>query len=115
MKRGIIIPITILLASFVIILVSSQTNEEKSLPFIRGDINIDGRVNINDIIYLLDFFYQTHDNLVCEDAADIDDDGVVNMNDAMMLLDFLFIGNVEEIIAPNSEEEIDLTEDSLKC
>lgn len=92
-----------------------EVKESLLLPFIRGDVNIDGRINLRDVDYLLSFFYHYHDNLVCEDAADMDDDGIVNINDAIILLDYLYIGNIKELPPPNSKDQIDLTEDNLKC
>jgi len=118
MKRGILISLSIIASISAIILVSyeiSAKEDMQSLKFIRGDINIDGQINIRDVDYLLSFFYHYHDNLVCEDAADMDDDGIVNINDAIILLDYLYIGNVKELPLPNSKDQIDLTEDNLKC
>lgn len=118
MKRGILISLSVIALMSIIILVSyeiSAKEDIQSLKFIRGDINIDGQINIKDVNYLLAFFYHQHDNLVCEDAADMDDDGIVNMNDALILLDYLFVGNIKELPSPNSKGQIDLTEDNLKC
>ncbi len=86
-----------------------------TLPFIRGDINVDGVISINDATHLLSFFYGADKIILCEDSADVNDDGVVNINDAVVLIDFLFVGNVKELPSPNLKEEVDLTLDNLKC
>ncbi len=116
MKRGtIIFSILLILAIAIIAITQAQEKDKESIPFIRGDTNIDGKVDINDAVYLLTFLYGQHDNIVCQDSADANDDGIVDITDAEALLDFLLIGNIKELPPPNSKEEVDLTEDNLKC
>ena len=112
MRRGFALFFVVCLTLSTLFFVSSQN---ESLPFIRGDVDVDGRVSIDDVIYLLNFFYGERTFLLCEDSADVDDDGVVNINDAVFLMDFLFSGNVQELPSPNLKEEVDLTSDNLRC
>lgn len=59
--------------------------------FSRGDVNVDGRVDVSDPIMILGFsFTGTPRELSCAAAADIDDSGSVNITDAVLLLGFLF-------------------------
>lgn len=116
MKRGTIIFTILLIAAIAIIAIThAEEKDKESLPFIRGDTNIDGEVDISDAIYLLTFLYSQHDNIACLDSADINDNGKVDITDASYLIDFLLVGNIKEIPPPNTKEEIDLTEDNLKC
>ena len=60
-------------------------------PFIRGDANADGDVNIADAIGLLNsLFVPNTPPLPCDDAADANDDGAKNIADAISILGFLF-------------------------
>jgi hypothetical protein len=59
--------------------------------FIRGDLNLDGRVDISDPLTLLFHLFQGLPS-TCEDAGDADDDEVLNVTDAIYLLDHLFRG-----------------------
>jgi putative component of membrane protein insertase Oxa1/YidC/SpoIIIJ protein YidD len=54
--------------------------------FIRGDINEDGVVNMND---LTDCFYPPFS---CDDAGDVNDDGVLDTMDCQYLRNYLFFG-----------------------
>ena len=58
-------------------------------PFVRGDANVDGNLNIADGIQVLAFLFQS-DAIPCEAAADVNDDNLVNIADAIALFFYLF-------------------------
>ncbi len=60
--------------------------------FIRGDVDQDTAVLINDPIALLSVLFGPSAPLPCEQAADANDDDQVNIGDAVYLLAFLFAG-----------------------
>jgi hypothetical protein len=62
-----------------------------AVKFIRGDANLDRRVDIGDAISIFGFLFQGG-AARCEDADDVNNDGVVDISDAVALLDFLFRG-----------------------
>lgn len=68
------------------------TGATQAVGFRRGDIDLDGRVAITDVIRLLEYMFRGGIAPQCFDAADGDDNGVVNLTDAVFLLDFLFRG-----------------------
>ncbi len=71
-----------------------------SVPFLRGDANVDGAVNIADPITVLSYLFSGYD-ASCLDALDADDSGTIesigkngdkaiNVSDAIYLLQYLF-------------------------
>lgn len=58
-------------------------------PFLRGDANVDGVVNLADVIFHLEYFVGTQPAR-CLDAQDSNDDGMVNVADAIYSLGYLF-------------------------
>lgn len=68
--------------------------ENPVTAFIRGDANMDSRVNIADPIAIVQAIsgHVVPGMLQCPDAADADDNGGVNLTDAIYLLNFLFLG-----------------------
>jgi hypothetical protein len=60
--------------------------------FMRGDVNLDGRVDISDPIRLLGFQFLGVASIPCLDAADANDDGrlIGEVTDAIFLLNYLF-------------------------
>lgn len=90
-------------------------------PFIRGDANMDGRVNVVDAIATIRFLYQGADlgdiqgrEPTCNDATDANDDGRVNFADPVFLLQFLFLrGSPPPLPFPGKEK--DPTVDQLGC
>lgn len=62
--------------------------------FVRGDANADGKINITDAIFVLNFLFLGGATPRCLDAADADDksERAVNITDAIYLLNFLFLG-----------------------
>ncbi len=59
-------------------------------PFVRGDANNDGAVDIGDAIFTLGFLFSQGTPPTCMDAADSNDDGAVDIGDAIYTLAFLF-------------------------
>ena len=71
---------------------------EAKVPFIRGDANGDGQLDVSDIQMVWAFAY-AGGPIGCEDAADVNDDGTVDYEDGVALQSFLFYGG-EEPAAP---------------
>jgi hypothetical protein len=57
--------------------------------FIRGDANLDGRLDLSDGVKVLRHLFAAV-AVGCADAADADDSGSVNVTDAVRVLDYLF-------------------------
>ncbi|MEM7164585.1 MAG: hypothetical protein AAF581_03935 [Planctomycetota bacterium] len=62
------------------------------VPFVRGDINADGSINLADAIFLLTFLFQSGTPPTCSAAADSNYDDGVDIGDAIHLLTFVFLG-----------------------
>ena len=69
-------------------------------PFVRGDANADGRINIIDPVFILNYLFRNGQEPVCLDAADVDDSASVGstrfpitLHDAISLLRWLFLGD----------------------
>lgn len=61
-----------------------------SEPFLRGDANGDGVVDIGDPIRILGMLFSTDGPLICSDAGDMNDDGNLNIADPVGMLSQLF-------------------------
>ena len=83
-------------------------------PFIRGDGNADGSINMTDVISTLSFLFLGGAAPVCQDAADTDDNGLVQLTDAIYTLNFLFSGGAQPP-APWPGCGEDPGEDKLGC
>ncbi len=83
-------------------------------PFVRGDFNDDGGVNIGDPIGVLDYLFSATEETRCLDAGDPNDDGAVDLTDAVYLLNFLFLSAVAPG-APFPDCGEDPTPDRLEC
>ena len=59
-------------------------------PFIRGDTNGSGGVDIADSIYLLAFLFQSGAPVTTQAAGDINSDGNTDIADVVYLLTYLF-------------------------
>ncbi len=60
--------------------------------FVRGDANIDAKVDIADAIFVLGYLFAHGKTPACPDAADVNDDGKLDIGDAVRCLGFLFSG-----------------------
>ena len=74
-----------------VLLASSRASAE---PFLRGDSNGDDRVDISDMIHLLNHLFRGGPG-TCPDIIDVNDDGIIDVSDAIFGLGFLFLGDPE--------------------
>jgi len=81
-------------------------------PFLRGDANSDGGVDISDGISVLNFLFFDGQGLLCADAADANDDGLLDVSDAIVILSTLFLG-ASDIPFPFPEAGFDPTLDEF--
>jgi hypothetical protein len=58
-------------------------------PFLRGDGNSDGRIDIADAVATLAYLFAVG-QITCLDAGDFNDDGSFNIADAIATLGFMF-------------------------
>ncbi len=80
--------------------------------FQRGDVNVDGQVNIADPVTLLGYLFAQKPASSCPDTADGNDDGALNIADAIRILGTLF-GGVGPLPAPYTQCGSDPTIDAL--
>lgn len=59
-------------------------------PFMSGDVNGDGSIELGDAIYLLNYLYKDGPEPVYPDAGDVNCDGAIDLGDAVYLLNYLF-------------------------
>ena len=84
------------------------------VPFLRGDANADGKVNISDPIAVLGRLYRGEADPPCPDAADADDSGAIEIGDAVRILGYLFLAQAP-LPEPFARCGPDATEDALVC
>ena len=82
-------------------------------PFIRGDANADGDVDISDAIAILKYLFLGSARPRCLDAADRNDDGAVDISDSIDVLQFLFGGTFRFPPYPYPGPGLDPTPDAL--
>jgi len=82
-------------------------------PFERGNVNLDGSLNIADAIFLLNGLFSGGPVPSCLDAADANDDGAIDIADGVAILNSLF-GTAGPLPPPN-DCGIDPTPDALDC
>ena len=84
-------------------------------PFRRGDVNLDGAVDISDASRFLGFLFLGDGRLPCEDAADANDSGRLDLADTVFILSFLFL---ERVVPPQPGPDVagmDPSLDALGC
>lgn len=84
------------------------------IHFTRGDINVDGKMDLSDAIYLLTYLYVDGDPPPCFDSADLNDNGKLDLADGIMVLVYLYSTGA---IIPEPFEACghDPTPDNLSC
>ncbi|MCH2586296.1 MAG: hypothetical protein MK138_16185, partial [Planctomycetes bacterium] len=83
-------------------------------PFLRGDADTSGEVNLTDAIYLLGYLFQGVEAPACPDSGDFDDDGRITLTDSILTLNYLFRGGIPPA-APFPGTGQDPTADGLQC
>lgn len=91
----------------------ATTRVDGDISFVRGDVDGDGAVLINDSISTLESLFSGGDAR-CADAADINDDGSVDIADAIYGLSYLFQAGAPPA-APFPDCGLDATPDALGC
>jgi hypothetical protein len=79
-----------------------------------GDVNDDGVVDISDLSYLTDYFYESGPRPPFMDAADVDSLYGVTNNDAQYLADYLYDGGPASNCLPYPDTALPVTEDTIK-
>ncbi|NRA76518.1 MAG: hypothetical protein HRU16_11305 [Planctomycetes bacterium] len=82
--------------------------------FKRGDVNIDGTLDISDAIGTLNYLFQNLP-LGCLDAVDANDDGNLDISDAVSILNYIFAGGAPPAAPGPTECGVDSTDDALDC
>jgi hypothetical protein len=86
----------------------------RAAPFVRGDVNVDSRIDISDGIAVLGVLFLGTEAANCSDALDSNDDGAVDVSDGVFLFDFLFLGG-RDVPAPFPTCGPDPSNDALAC
>ena len=82
--------------------------------FSRGDADQNGRLDVTDSIFILEYLFRGGRTPVCMKAADADDDGRVRLTDAVAI--FLTESGLRETLpAPFPGCGLDSSGDSLTC
>lgn len=100
--------------AFIAVAAAAPTAASAQERFLRGDANVDGKVDISDGYVVLNALFLGTSEILCEDAADSDDNGTVDVADSINTLNYLFRGT-GHIPAPFPEPGLDTTTDSLSC
>ena len=85
-----------------------------SAQFIRGDANLDRRIDLSDAVAILQSLFLGTVGLPCDDSADVDDRGDLVLTDAVYLLNHLFVGGPAPP-QPFPQVGEDPTDDGLGC
>ena len=82
------------------------------VTFKRGDVNLDGNLDISDPVSILQLLFN-NSSVGCDDAVDANDDSALNIADAVAVLSSLFggSGNLPEPFNCG----LDPTADALTC
>jgi uncharacterized repeat protein (TIGR01451 family) len=61
-------------------------------PFLRGDAYRDGKLNVSDVIYIINYLFKNGPPPTPVEAADVNCDGKVNVTDVVYFINYLFKG-----------------------
>lgn len=83
--------------------------------FRRADSDGNGRVNLTDPIFILNYLFISGPAPRCSDAADANDDSRLNLTDAVYTLNYLFLAGPPPPPPGPTDRGPDQTEDELGC
>lgn len=69
----------------------AATNTVTLLGHLSGDVNLDGQVDIADLIYLIDYQFRGGPAPIILETADMDRNNSVDISDLLMLIDYMFL------------------------
>lgn len=78
-----------------------DTENRSDIPFLRGDSNADGKLDLSDSVATLNYLFIGGAEPTCLDASDANDDEKVDISDGIYTLTFLFLGG-DPIPSPTS-------------
>lgn len=84
------------------------------VPFLRGDANNDGSVDVFDDTVIFEWLNLGGEDRSCLAASDMNDDGAVDNSDVLCMLQWIFMGGVAPP-APFPACAVDPTPDNLGC
>ena len=84
-------------------------------PFLRGDVNADGKVDISDPIATGDWIFRGSRQVICQKRGDSNDDGKVTLEDMVFTLLYLFTSQGRILPQPFPRPGFDPTPDGLAC
>jgi len=86
----------------------------EGIPFLRGDANESGEVDLSDAVALLNYLFNGGTVTSCLAALDSDRTGVLDLTDALTTLNFLFLSG-RPLPAPFPECDVPPEPDPLEC
>ncbi|MCZ6795736.1 MAG: hypothetical protein O7J95_19185 [Planctomycetota bacterium] len=84
-------------------------------PFIRGDSNADGGVDLSDGVFTLGHLFVGGPEPGCYKAADFNDTGDIDISDAVATFNYLFLGGAPPPLPGPSMCGTDASSDDLTC
>lgn len=82
-----------LLISLALLVVSGSTVATQTVPRLNGDVNMDGRICMDDSIQIIFHLWRDERSLDCPDAADLNRDGRIDVADVIGGLRHIFFGD----------------------
>jgi hypothetical protein len=61
----------------------------------RGDVLLDGYINVSDIIYLISYLFKSGWGILPAELGDVNDNGAINISDVVYLINYLFKSGAE--------------------
>mgnify|MGYP002623974563 CR=1 FL=1 len=68
---------------------------------LEGDVNMDGNVDINDVVLTINHVLGTSSDAFHMEYADVSPDGVIDVNDVVVLINWIVSGNTETPTIPD--------------
>lgn len=82
---------------------SDQTSGEPMTLVLSGDSNLDGNVDIADVITILSYLFQGQGSLQCLLSGDFNGDTTIDIADAIYGLNYIFVGGASPAIPNNPD------------